>query len=251
MLRPLRTLFTLCILAPGPAHPAGCDVASGAKTRALLELYTSEGCSSCPPAEQWVGDIPRTNPAVVPLTLHVPYWDYIGWRDPFSQPVFAARQRWLVQLNHSAAIYTPHFFVSGTEVQNWPQGLLPAIGVINAGPAQATIKLHVGSPGGRVLGVDARISAPQQGQPALFLVVTESGVFSQVARGENAGRAFRHQYLAREWQGPFAVKGGVLNIRRELTLPESYHMANLDVVAFVQDMTSGEILQALTAEKCL
>jgi hypothetical protein len=97
-----------------PAYSfAACDARSGPKTAALVELYTSEGCSSCPPADRQLSRLRQAlDPAakVVPLALHVGYWDYIGWKDPYAQAAFGERQNRLVHANQRRTVYTPQFF---------------------------------------------------------------------------------------------------------------------------------------------
>src|SRR5258708_25419045 len=92
-----------------PASAAQCVARSGERTVALVELYTSEGCSSCPPADRWLSSIGRTFPPdrVAPLALHVDYWDYIGWKDPYARREFSQRQRPLSHPPPPAPVYTP------------------------------------------------------------------------------------------------------------------------------------------------
>ena len=90
------------------AAPGECSAKSGAGTAALVELYTSEGCDSCPPADAWLRKLPAAGAgSVVPLSFHVDYWDYIGWKDPFANPAFGARQRELAAVNRARIVYTP------------------------------------------------------------------------------------------------------------------------------------------------
>jgi len=95
---------------------------SGAEQTALLELYTSEGCSSCPPAEAWLSR-QRESPGLwrdfVPLAFHVDYWDYLGWRDPWSAREFSARQRAYAASWHGESVHTPCFVLNGTEWPGW------------------------------------------------------------------------------------------------------------------------------------
>src|SRR4051812_27306968 len=87
-----------------PAESAQCEARSGPQTTALVELYTSEGCDSCPPADRWLSGLGRSGFApdrVVPLSLHVDYWDYIGWKDPYAKREFSSRQRKLTQLQRN------------------------------------------------------------------------------------------------------------------------------------------------------
>ena len=92
-------IAVLVVLNALPAAAASCSAQSGERTAALVELYTSEGCSSCPPADRWLSRLGRVYPPerVVPIALHVDYWDYIGWKDPYAKRPFAQRQRTLSQ----------------------------------------------------------------------------------------------------------------------------------------------------------
>ena len=114
-------VFTTLLAATLPASAgAACDARSGPNTAALVELYTSEGCSSCPPADRQLSHLADSLDAsaeVVPLALHVGYWDRLGWADRFAQDRFAQRQDWLVQANRQRTVYTPQFFVAGAEIQ--------------------------------------------------------------------------------------------------------------------------------------
>ena len=97
----MHSIRTLSAVAAGfllafPAAGAQCSAQSGARTAVLVELYTSEGCDSCPPADRWLSSLQSqgfTPEKVVPLALHVDYWDYIGWKDPYAKREFATRQR--------------------------------------------------------------------------------------------------------------------------------------------------------------
>src|ERR1700758_572188 len=88
----------------------------------LLELYTSEGCSSCPPAEAWLGEFSESEDlwrAVVPVSFHVDYWDNLGWKDVFSSREFTQRQRLYAESWGSGSVYTPGFVLNGAEWQSW------------------------------------------------------------------------------------------------------------------------------------
>jgi hypothetical protein len=98
-------LVLLLVVLAAPVHAGQCLARSAAHTVALVELYTSEGCSSCPPADRWLSGLAArgyTAERVVPLALHVDYWDYIGWKDPYAKRDFSLRQRKLTQLQRLA-----------------------------------------------------------------------------------------------------------------------------------------------------
>ena len=109
-----------------PVHAARCVAQSGPGTTALVELYTSEGCSSCPPAERWLSGLgSRYAPGtLVPLALHVDYWDYIGWKDPYGKREFSLRQRKLTQLQRMALVYTPQVMLQGRDFRGWTSSAL-------------------------------------------------------------------------------------------------------------------------------
>src|SRR5712692_9250138 len=105
----------------GVADAAQCAAKSAEKTVALVELYTSEGCNSCPPADRWLSALGKKYPPelVVPLALHVDYWDYIGWKDPYAKREFSQRQRRLSELQRAAFVYTPQVLLQGADFRDW------------------------------------------------------------------------------------------------------------------------------------
>ena len=129
MARSLCSKF-ICILAlspviVAPALAAGCTASSGPNRAVLLELYTSEGCSSCPPADQWISQIAAhgfSADRVIPLALHVDYWDYIGWQDKYAKSVFSARQRDQAALWRYSTVYTPQVMLNGQDFRSWSNG---------------------------------------------------------------------------------------------------------------------------------
>ena len=132
---PVSAIAVLATLSLPLAHAGGsCQVQSGPTTAALVELYTSEGCSSCPPADDTLRAIRHSagpHAVVIPLALHVSYWDRIGWKDVFAQKTFDARQSSLVAAVGSKVVYTPQFFVNGREQRNWNMALSGAIGQVD------------------------------------------------------------------------------------------------------------------------
>lgn len=252
----------LCALAaastlglPIATLAAVCEVQSGARTVALVELYTSEGCSSCPPADKRLSHLDQVlDPAAetIPLALHVGYWDYIGWHDPYAQGAFAERQRWLVQLNHRRTAYTPHFFVAGTELVVQDEGLGAEVRRVNAKPAEAEIRVKANIDANGALKVSADASARDRlARIALYLAVTESGLSSRVTRGENGGATLVHDHVVRTWIGPLHLTGGAIHAQRDIPLLAEWNRAQLDVVAFVEDETTGVVLQAVNAGRCV
>ena len=233
---------------------AACDARSGPKTAALVELYTSEGCSSCPPADRQLSRLRQAlDPAaeVVPLALHVGYWDYIGWKDPYAQAAFGQRQTWLVHANQQKTVYTPQFFVGGAELRAWRNALRDKVRQVNALPAAAAIRVRAGIAPDGALALSAEATARAGAGPAaLYLALTESGLASQVTRGENRGATLAHDHVVRVWIGPVRLTGGAAQVQRDIALPAAWNRARLKVVAFVQDERTGGVLQAVSANQC-
>jgi len=232
--------FVAALIVAIPSTPmAACDLQSGPQTAALVELYTSEGCSSCPPADRRLGRL-ELGDKVVPLALHVGYWDDLGWRDPYAQEAFAQRQNWLVRLAGQSFVYTPQFFVAGTEVQ--PAALAARLRELNDQPARASIRLRARAQG-EGLFVRAEVRSRVEGA-AFYLAVAENGLSSQVRAGENGGRKLVHDHVVRVWIGPIDLEGGRVAFERNVPLAPGWQRPQLEVSAFVQDRRTGRVLQA-------
>ena len=255
----MRFTFLLVLLALAtPARPASCKAESGDRTVALVELYTSEGCSSCPPADRWLSGLADHGFAadrVVPLALHVDYWDYIGWKDPYAKREFSQRQRRLSQLQRMALVYTPQVLLQGRDFRRWGTPAFDgAVAAINARPARARIALEILDASRGAL--DTRVSASlldarQAADAALYLAVYENRLTSRVTAGENGGRTLNHDHVVLEWQGPLVFDPlGKLSDRRALPLLPKGAVERSGVVGFVQDRRTGEVLQALLRSSC-
>lgn len=172
-------------------------LSSGEKQTTLLELYTSEGCSSCPPADRWLSGYKtdaRLWKGIVPVAFHVDYWDYLGWRDRFSDKKYSRRQYDYKNHRHLKVVYTPGLMQNGREFRGWQRGRNPVDENNNkAGVLRAMIEKDKAfvefSPG-------ARHSSP------LILNVALLGFDqnTQVAAGENRGRLLKHDFVVLELQ---------------------------------------------------
>ncbi|PRC91577.1 DUF1223 domain-containing protein [Solimicrobium silvestre] len=229
-----------------------CSKSSPSYTIALLELYTSEGCSSCPPADKTVKQLYQTPGLtadnVIPLALHVDYWDYIGWKDPYAQPLHTERQNYLSALSGSRTIYTPEFFIGGLEFRNWRSDLLRAVKTINRQPALASIdiKLEKNVTNKLTLQIDTKTSQASE----LHYVLVEQGLSSSVSAGENKGETLQHDAVARDWGTVIKLTPELQNTSLvHLNIPINSKQKNLSVVAFVQN-PQGKILQALSLPLC-
>jgi hypothetical protein len=250
----MRFLLLALLMLPALSWAAQCTAESGPHTVALVELYTSEGCSSCPPAERWLGSLDSRYPAgkMVALALHVDYWDYIGWKDPYAKREFSLRQRKLSQLQRMALVYTPQVLLQGRDFRRWGgKAFDEALAKINAQPARAKLKLAVTGADPDALHVET-VAELLHGPAAadLYVAAYRSGLQSLVKAGENRGRLLTHDYVVLEWQGPFALAGKTLIERRKVPLLPGATPANSGVAAFVQDRRTGEVLQALLRSAC-
>ncbi len=197
-MRLLPSLLGLALAGVPPDLSADPQILrSGPAAVALVELFTSEGCSSCPPAERWLGAL-RTDAGLwrefVPVAFHVNYWDHLGWRDALASKAFTARQRRYAAAWGAASVYTPGFVRNGAEWRpggTRPAGSTPAVtdaGVLalswDAATRTGTVVFHPGN--------DARAQQKLEVSVALL----GGGIVSAVRSGENAGRELRHDFVA-------------------------------------------------------
>jgi hypothetical protein len=234
--------------APAAAAPA-CVARSGENRAVLLELYTSEGCDSCPPADrrlsQWKDQAGFAG-RLVPLAFHVDYWDRLGWTDRFASPQYTQRQYTMAGLARSRSVYTPQFLRNG---RDWRSAGGPLDGLGDA-PAGAAISLELGAAASGQLAVSGTISIAGTGGE-VWLALYENNLESRVLAGENGGKTLRHDYVVRRLIGPLLPDaGGRLSLRQQVALEPGWKRADLGIVAFVQDKSSGEILQALQRHAC-
>ncbi|RQO37444.1 DUF1223 domain-containing protein [Herminiimonas sp. KBW02] len=247
------TIFATAIGTALPAYAgASCEVKSGATTAALVELYTSEGCSSCPPADRQLSLLGQQSVGqIVPLALHVSYWDAIGWKDPYAQKAFDMRQSALLANRKNHVVYTPQFFVNGNELRAWRSDFPAAIRAINSKPAPLDIQLKVAATGTNVLTLTADVIPHEQKRAGvLYVAITENALTSVVSRGENSGVTLKHEYVARAWFGPIPLVQGGLGWQQRVELPAAWQRRQLQAVAFVQDARDGNVLQAVSTAQC-
>lgn len=185
----------------------------------------------------------------MPLALHVGYWDYLGWVDPYAQRGFADRQSWLVRANRQRTVYTPQFFVNGTELPLTRTALRDEVRRVNRESAAAEIRLHARQVTGDMLFASAEATA-SGASLALYVALAESGLESKVSRGENAGAMLAHDHVVRRWLGPARLTGDAARLEQDIAIPAAWNRARLELIAFVQDERTGEVLQALRTTQC-
>lgn len=258
MLRHLACFIPLIYAAQAPAATplAECSAVSTPARAALLELYTSEGCSSCPPADKWLGGIRTagyTQDKVIPLAFHVDYWDYIGWKDRFAKAEYSARQRRAASTGFSNFVYTPQVLVNGADFRDWHKSkrFADAINSSQQSVARADLSLHLENAGSEMrLKSTAKVSRPQDRKNAdVFIAIYENRLVSTVKAGENSGRKLEHDYVVRELHGPYQLEDKEV-WQRELQLNPEWKNRDAGVAIFAQDRSSGEVLQALAMKLC-
>ncbi len=241
------------------ASASQCKTSSGQYKTALIELYTSEGCSSCPPADSWLRKLPKQDYAgnkVVPLAFHVDYWDYLGWSDGFAKKQYTQRQRRVASINRLNTIYTPQVVIDGRDFRFWFWGgrTRSKISGVTRMPAQAKIELIVNKTEGNKLMATSNIMLLPQNYPkqlSVFMALYQNNLTSSVSAGENRGRQLKHDFVVRDLRGPFNFHGkSVKKIEQDFYLDKSWNPADIGIAVFVQDQNNGEILQALSSEKC-
>jgi len=251
----LAAIFVLGTCAGLPAHAASCSASSHQQRVALLELYTSEGCNSCPPAERWLSGLRARgiqSDQLIPLAFHVDYWDYIGWIDRYAQPGFAARQRLIADRNHASFIYTPQFVLNGRDFQRPWLGdkLAKQLGEVNAQRSRLEIGAGLSMQNNSAtVSVHVRNEATHKAN--VYVALFENGLNTEVQAGENAGKRLYHEFVVRRFEGPFVVAPGAELMHRYMfdLAPFGDH-SRLGFALFGEDGTTGATMQAMTLPIC-
>lgn len=241
---------------PGADAGSTCHARSAATLVPLVELYTSEGCDSCPPADRWLTKrFPARGAADASvLALHVDYWDRLGWQDRFASPQFTERQYATMRANAATFVYTPQVVVQGRDVTGWQRGAVDGrLAAARKQPARATIAVALESQPGGAWTIRAEASVGPSSPPQdvrLWLAYTESGLVSDVKAGENRGVRLAHDHVVRALHGPFAFDAsGLARAVVAQQLPGE-RGTSAAIVAFVQDGRNAEVLQTLTTAAC-
>ncbi|OUS29811.1 hypothetical protein A9Q99_08055 [Gammaproteobacteria bacterium 45_16_T64] len=183
---------------------------SGERQVVLLELFTSEGCSSCPPADKWISTL-KTTPGLwedfVPVAFHVDYWDWIGWKDRYAEPEFSARQRRYKDLGFARSVYTPGFFLGGEEWKGWFKGTPPNWHSLKkVGPLALSIEDKgvidvVFSPRFDALNI-RQVSDTGKAPETLQLHIALLGFDEQspIRDGENTGKNLVHDFVVMDYR---------------------------------------------------
>ncbi len=233
----MRSLLALAVLGPALAT-------AEPRPPVLVELFTSEGCSSCPPADAALAALARDamfkTAEVIPLELHVDYWNQLGWADPFSSPDFTARQEEYARTLGGEGLYTPQMIVDG-----WVSGVASSAGLrrgVEKAAARAKARLEVLVTSARP-GLDVVVRPPAGLSGRLMVALSEDRLASKVERGENRGLTLAHAPVARLLvdEGPVASEHHL-----RLGVSPGWKRDQLRVVAFVQD-ERGRVVAVGTA----
>ena len=236
-----RRLAAACMLACAAssvlAASGQCEAQSGASLTPVIELYTSEGCSSCPPADKWASTLKGKNAVVE--AFHVGYWDYIGWVDRFASPTYTTRQRQVAALNGQSGIYTPQVVRNGQDWRDYGRALS------GNEPARATLVVKRLGGDGAAEQFEAVVT-PLPGAPAqwsAYWTVTENGHNSKVKSGENAGEFLQHDFVVRQYT-PAGDYSGPARLTLRAIAADPAHARQVNLVVF--DPKTGKPLQALS-----
>lgn len=254
--RQLGGLAIAAILASPAAGGAACRVSSPDYTVALFELYTSEGCDSCPPADRWFSALDLESPTqrAAALAFHVDYWDRLGWRDRFGNATFTQRQYEQMRRHDTSFVYTPQILLQGNDFTSWRNVPQPAkaLAAINARPARATIELAAEPAGRSAIAVDVHVQVfrvPDRERAVVAVALVQSGLASDVKAGENQGKHLVHDHVVRAWVSGLAV-GATGELRQHVELPRPYDSGPLAVIALVEDAVTGDVLQVIALPLC-
>ncbi len=248
---------------PGPqaAPHDGKLNPAGSRTPVVVELFTSEGCSSCPPADALLAQLEALQPVaaaeVIALEHHVDYWNQLGWADPFSSHDLTQRQREYANSFGNGSVYTPQMVVDGTvefvgsRERQARQAIAEAASRAKT-PVHLTAEQNGAAPGKLVLTahVPKLAGARSEDSVEVYLAITESRLHSDVTRGENAGKALDHSGVVRELRriGIAGAKADpAFSGTETLTLASRWKRENLRAVLFLQEKRSRRVIGAASS----
>ncbi len=243
-----------CVLQAATASAwaaTACDVASGPPVVPLVELYTSEGCNSCPPADAWLSRLAAREDAGATsiLAFHVDYWDDIGWIDRFGAAAHTRRQRARVKLDNGTTVFTPQVMIGADTRVDWRDegDARRALRTAKGQPAPVSLVMRAVPAEGRVrVGIKAEpVAGAAAGSGMLWLALYQDGLSTQVRAGENQGRTLRHDRVVRVLEGPWAVGKAPVVGETTLEFPEGADPATLGLVLFAESIEDGRGWQSL------
>jgi hypothetical protein len=226
-----------------------CKAASEATITPVVELYTSEGCSSCPPADKWLSTL-KTKRTVNPMVIqafHVNYWDYIGWPDRFATAAHTNRQRQIADWNHQNGIYTPQMVLNGMDWRGWGSNGRNLGALTNRETAKINISLmQTGADQFEAIVSPVAGTANETIPWSAYWTITEHAHVSQVKAGENKGETLLHDYVVRQYTpvGKYGSGSPQKLSLRGVAAPPG-HERHVNLVVF--EPKTGRTLQAISA----
>jgi len=230
------------------ASPMSCQAQSGKFVTPVVELYTSEGCSSCPPADAWLSrQAGRNDINANYLAFHVDYWDDIGWPDRFANHAYTQRQYSRVQKKGSTQVYTPQVMLGAhTGVSwSWPGRSESLIKQANSELALASISLQANGSGAEWKARVALSSLKALPNTQWYLAVYQDGLSSQVRAGENRGKLLKHDRVVRQWLGPHRLNSSNGSKDFNIVLSSSSVISQTGLLAVLENSSNGQVLQSL------
>jgi hypothetical protein len=243
------TLLTVFIMICATVFPsalwAEVFAKSGPSRVSLLEVYSSEGCSSCPPADEWVRRLRETSGLwrdFVPVIFHVDYWNYLGWQDQFATSQFSARQRAYADTWGNGHVYTPGFVLNGQEWRDWRQHSVPLLDNKPAG----VLLLEKGEQYLLEVTFQPLKDKDDLHSCDVYLAVLGFDLRSDVQRGENQGKQLKHDFVVLGYvrQTMEFSADGTFQTKIPLTRPEDSARQKLGIVVWVTRSNNLEPLQA-------
>lgn len=233
------------------ASPLGSN---GKRAPVIVELFTSEGCSSCPPADKVLAELERSQSVegaeIIALSEHVDYWNYIGWSDPFSSEAFSARQQAYAPVFRNDGVYTPQMVVDGQAEfvgSNLARAQTAIARAAKLPKAEVKISLTREAQTVKLTARVGTLPAVSEGDVVeVLLAITENNLASQVVRGENSGRRLPHTAVVRELRSLGRIDDSVKDFEAATTtaLKADWKPADLRAVVFVQERKQKRILGA-------
>lgn len=254
----MNYLYPLCLaagaaglLAVGLNSPA--PAASGGRTPVIVELFTSEGCSSCPPADAVLTGLIKKQPVpgaeVIALGEHVDYWNHGGWADPFSSAKYSARQSGYSRSFGKDNVYTPQMIVDGrTEFVGSDDDRARQEIAQAAHAPKADVQVAKSGPNRLSVLVDHLPASAKSDAAEVILAVTEDGLASSVGGGENSGRHLIHSAVVRQLRVLGTTSGGVFTATPTVTPGQGWRHDHLHAVVFVQERGSRRIVGAVQVD---
>jgi len=242
-------LFASVVLAAVNAAPP----APRASTPVLVELFTSEGCSSCPPADALLAKLLREQPVagaeIIPLSLHVDYWDHQGWKDPFSSKTFTLRQHGYGRIFGEGRIYTPQMVVDGRD-ELIGSDESSARRVVGHAASRPHLPLRLDA---RVTGNGVRLSidlpaAPPDTEPVdVMVALAEDDLSSVVRRGENGGRTLTHVAVVRKLDTLGSLDRETFVANGQMNLERTWKAPKMRAVAWLQGRRTRHVYGSAAA----